>query len=314
MSRNSDNRNYVVFLEPPTNKGIFERQLRQFREIGYRMWCIYPAIQVTRQLEVRRVTREQYDSSLFTDVIAIPAISYFGYPGPFAFLWLWFALLLRRSRLSPLTQRGAILRCRNLLFPVLARCIGTRSELVCDVRGVLHDEAALLGRPLMSVRFIFLLEKIALRYVSNLTAVTPSLSAYIRAIGYRGHLSLNPPVVKRMKPFDKDSAKPPVRDVVFLGTLSPWNNEAALEQFFDSFNTVEHILFLGNVTDLQKVKILELSGLSIPFCCGPIMFDVTSISSHGRPGFLSLVLAVPHQVCMEELIFKQCLNTIVLIT
>lgn len=276
---------YVVFLEPPANRGIFERQLRPFRNQGYKLWCFCPAFEITRNFKLRKVSSVDYDPSLFDRVISIPAPSYFGYPGPIAFLYLILMLLYKKSSVIDLFKRGVTVRCRNLVFPLLVRLTGGESTLYCDARGVLHDEAHLLKRPKLSVRFMYWMEKRSLRHVDGLSAVTAGLASYCRAIGFQRRIDLNPPFVGDFKAQRKIRASAPISRVVFLGTLSPWNDIVSLEQLFKRYSNIQDILFLGNSTQQQQA-VIEATASCEVFFKSVQPTEVSSVLAHYDYGLI----------------------------
>lgn len=242
---------YLVFMEGPENAGIFQRQLGHFRQAGSYIVVFYPMLSISRK-GMRRVRPVDYDAQLFDLCLPIPAPSFAQYPGPFWYSIFYIAIHLLIGLVALKAGGISELRTRGQVAGSLLACGPYRKRLVVDVRGIIHDEARLLGRSAWTYRWLKIVEWICYRRARQLTAATGGLREYIAARCALPAVGLLEP--RKLSHFGPK--KNPVREgsVVFLGSLSPWNRIENVTRFLSRNQWVKELTFLGSEPVLEDLS------------------------------------------------------------
>jgi hypothetical protein len=247
---------YIVFLEGPANKGIFYRQILPLKKEYQKVIIFYPLFNLNRKFEFRINTSDMYSSSVFDKCIPIPLLSTEGYPNFFS--WLFCCIYLSaylfywrfKDNVTEFRGRGQFLGSILGLLPF-------RKISKIDIRGIFHDEAKLSGRNIITIKFLKFLEFLCYKNIKQLTAVTPSLIAYIRLYKSSNKIDLLEPFVDNQR--DLNLSTPTSRhhkknSAIFVGTVSSWNNIKNLERLLESNNNLTDVLFLGPEIDLKEIS------------------------------------------------------------
>ena len=173
------NKLYIVFLEPPSSRGIFDAQVAPLKSLGYRTIVFFPMFSITRNFKFHVISADDYSRDVFDLRIPVPAFSFMGVPGILSFLWITFVMGFVRFARRDFFAEFSEIRVRNIVFPAVCRLLRLNIDVI-DVRGILHDEAKLLGRSHLTVKFLYLLEAFSVRNSKMTTSPTASVGAYMR--------------------------------------------------------------------------------------------------------------------------------------
>nr|WP_298898253.1 hypothetical protein [uncultured Altererythrobacter sp.] len=241
---------YLVFMEGPENAGIFQRQLGHFRQAGSYVVVFYPMLSVSRK-GIRRIRPADYDARLFDLCLPIPAPSFAQYPGPFWYAFFYVAIHVL-MRLVALKADGiAEVRTRGQVAGSILACGPYRKRLVVDVRGIIHDEARLLGRSAWAYKWLKFVEWICYRRAWHLTAATKGLRKYLLERCAATEVGLLEP--RKFTLSGSQSGSVRKGSVVFLGSLSPWNRLENVAKFLSQNHWVEELTFLGSEPALEDL-------------------------------------------------------------
>ena len=246
------NKYYIVFLEPASNKGIFTAQVKPFRLLGYETIIFYAKYSVTRTLKIRKVSEDEFCGSVFSKKIALPVISIMGLPDPISYLWLCLVVLWNEN-IRKIVRNGWEIRVRSLLLPSILWLIFRKKTDVADVRGIMHDEARLMGRTFVTVQMARIIECIGIKGSIGLTAPTSGVSSYLRIISRQKNVDALPPYTSgkfRSQKLSYEAISP--KTVVFLGSISAWNNKKNFKQLLMKYPTITSVYLIGSNQSIAK--------------------------------------------------------------
>lgn len=232
-------------MEPASNKGIFTAQVKPFRSLGYEPIIFYAKYSITRNLQIRKVNEDEFCGSVFSQKIALPVISIMGLPSPISYLWLCLIALWNKD-IKKIVRSGSKIRIRSLLLPSILRFCYQKNTDVVDVRGIMHDEARLMGRKFLTVQMARIIECHGINASIRLTAPTSGVASYLRRISKHKNIIALPPYTYgefRSQKSITEAIKP--YKVVFLGTLSAWNNKENFKQLLSKYPTITSVCLLG---------------------------------------------------------------------
>jgi len=240
---------YISLLESPENSGIFHNQIRPLRKLGYQTLIFYPIFKVNRKNKFALIRAEDYSSDAFDYKIPVPVPSFFSYPGIFMFVFLWIYVNVALAFMSIIKNDISEVRGRNAVLGAILSLGQMRMKAVIDIRGVIHDEARLLGRSKYVIYSLLLLEKITYNLAKKITAVTKGVAAYIKISGCKQRVEVFEPFIPDSLDIRKKASNLSVaRNIVFLGTVSPWNDIRNIERIKHILLPDDNILFLGNIS------------------------------------------------------------------